>query len=111
MRAAIWRANNKRCFYCQEPIQFCNLEIDHLIPKATSGDRVQQLVDYNVPMNQDTIFEILSEPDIIKDRKLSGKKVHIKWGEGNLQPNSKRKSCWRFSKKKNRSANLQPSMG
>ncbi len=41
---------------------------------------------YNVPMNQDTIFEILSEPDIIKGRKLSEKKVHIKWGEGNLQP-------------------------
>ena len=30
---------------------------------------------YNVPMKLDKISEILSEPDIIKDRKLSGKKV------------------------------------
>jgi hypothetical protein len=31
--------------------------------------------EYNVPMKLDKISEILSEPDIIKDRKLSGKKV------------------------------------
>jgi len=31
--------------------------------------------NYNVPMKLDKISEILSEPDIIKDRKLSGKKV------------------------------------
>jgi len=36
--------------------------------KATTGH-------YNVPMKLDKISEILSEPDIIKDRKLSGKKV------------------------------------
>jgi hypothetical protein len=35
-------------------------------------------------MNPDKIFGILSEPDIIKDRKLSEKKVHIKWDEDNL---------------------------
>jgi len=29
---------------------------------------------YNVPMKPDEIFEILSEPDIINGRKLSGKK-------------------------------------
>jgi len=62
-------------------------------------------------MNPDKIFGILSEPDIIKDRKLSRKKVHIKWDEDNLQLNSKLKFYWRFSKKKNRSANWQPGMG
>jgi hypothetical protein len=46
-------------------------------------------------MNRDKIFGILSEPDIITDGKLSGKKVHIKWDEDNLQLNSKRKLCWR----------------
>ena len=33
---------------------------------------------YNVPIKPDKIFENHSEPDIINDRKLSGKKVHIK---------------------------------
>ena len=51
------------------------------------------------------------------------KKVHIspqegcegqvmhKMGEDNLLLNSKRKLCWRFSEKKSRLENLQPSMG
>ena len=43
-------------------------------------DEVNKLISegvklYNVPMKLDKISEILSEPDIIKDRKLSGKKV------------------------------------
>ena len=31
---------------------------------------------YNVPIKQDKNFEKLNEPDIIKNSKLSGKKVH-----------------------------------
>jgi len=42
-------------------------------------------------MKQDKILEKLSEPDIIKGRKLPRKKIHIKWGEDNLQLNLKRK--------------------
>lgn len=66
---------------------------------------------YNVPMNPDKIFRILSEPDRIKDRKLSRKRVHIKWEEDNLPLNSKRRLCWRFSEKKSCLENLQRSMG
>jgi hypothetical protein len=62
-------------------------------------------------MNPDKVFGILSEPDRIKDRKLSRKKVHLKWEEDNLQLNSRRKLYWRFSEKKNSLENLQPSMG
>jgi len=32
--------------------------------------------EYNVPIKQDKNFEKLNEPDIIKNSKLSGKKVH-----------------------------------
>lgn len=42
-RAAIWLANGKRCFYCQELITFRELQIDHVIPQDISGDRLQQL--------------------------------------------------------------------
>jgi site-specific DNA recombinase len=36
------------------------------------GDNIK----YNVPIKQDKNFEKLNEPDIIKNSKLSGKKVH-----------------------------------
>ena len=34
------------------------------------------VLGYNVPIKQDKNFEKLNEPDIIKNSKLSGKKVH-----------------------------------
>jgi len=37
---------------------------------------IASAAEYNVPMNPDKIFGILSEPDIIKDRKLSRKNRH-----------------------------------
>jgi 3-hydroxybutyryl-CoA dehydratase len=49
--------------------------------------------EYNVHIKPDKIFEILSEPDIIQDRKLSGKKVRTKWGKEEIfQLNLKRNS-------------------
>jgi|GEM_PF-1347729 len=45
-----------------------------IIPR-TGDEILDRFKDYNVPMKLDKISEILSEPDIIKDRKLSGKKV------------------------------------
>ncbi len=59
---------------------------------------------YNVPINSDKNFNNLSEPDIINDRILSEKRVHIKCQERNLQQNSKLKLYWSYSKKKNRLA-------
>lgn len=57
---------------------------------------------YNVPIKLDKISDNLSEPDIIKDRKLSGRKVHITWPKGdNLQQNSKLELYWNSLRKKN----------
>jgi len=33
-RVAIWKANDRKCFFCSEPIEFRNLEIDHVIPES-----------------------------------------------------------------------------
>jgi hypothetical protein len=49
-----------------------SLEILRLIDQIKSG----LLTLYNVPIKQDKNFEKLNEPDIIKNSKLSGKKVH-----------------------------------
>jgi CheY-like chemotaxis protein len=60
------------------------------------------MLTYNVPIKLDKISDNLSEPDIIKDRKLSGRKVHITWPKGdNLQQNSKLELYWNSLRKKN----------
>lgn len=43
LRYALWRANDKRCFYCSEPINFAALEIDHLIPERTTDSELDEL--------------------------------------------------------------------
>lgn len=41
VRAALWRAYEARCFFCQTPIAFAELEVDHLIPGSLRDeDRV-----------------------------------------------------------------------
>lgn len=33
IRVALWKANERRCFFCSEPISFGDLDVDHLIPR------------------------------------------------------------------------------
>ncbi len=33
-RIAIWTAHSKRCAYCEEPLKYADLEIDHIIPRS-----------------------------------------------------------------------------
>jgi len=49
-------------------------ELSFMLDQAY-GIQTRAGLHYNVPMKLGKISEILSEPDIIKDRKLSGKKV------------------------------------
>ena len=30
---AIWRAYGQKCFYCEQPLAFAEITIDHLIPE------------------------------------------------------------------------------
>lgn len=38
VRIAIWRAHDKRCIYCGEPIAFTNLDIEHIVPESLLKD-------------------------------------------------------------------------
>jgi 5-methylcytosine-specific restriction endonuclease McrA len=44
LRTALWHANDKRCFYCQELVAFRDLEVDHLIAKSIEKDRLSCLL-------------------------------------------------------------------
>jgi hypothetical protein len=45
-RYAIWTAHSKRCAYCQEPLKYADLEIDHIIPQSLrkNSTRLQNLL-------------------------------------------------------------------
>jgi len=43
-RVSLWQANGKRCFYCQEVVQFRELQIDHIIPRDTPPDQTSDLI-------------------------------------------------------------------
>jgi hypothetical protein len=38
VRVALWRAYERRCFFCETPVAFADVEIDHLIPESLTGD-------------------------------------------------------------------------
>ena len=40
IRSAIWEAYNNRCPYCSEPLRFCDLEIDHIIPISSTSSTI-----------------------------------------------------------------------
>ena len=43
-RVALWRANERKCFYCSEPVSFRDLEIDHVIPERISRRELRALI-------------------------------------------------------------------
>lgn len=48
VRAAIWQAHGRRCAYTGEPVSFDRLEIDHLIPLATSPAEIERLINAGI---------------------------------------------------------------
>ncbi len=36
-RYALWRAYDMKCFYCKRPVDFLNVEIDHVIPQSLAA--------------------------------------------------------------------------
>ena len=53
-RYALWRAYDMRCFYCGKPIDFRNLNIDHVLPQSLANDISQLdavLRDYEIEEN------------------------------------------------------------
>ena len=40
-RAALWRANDQKCFFCSELISFTDLEIDHIVPERTTLEELE----------------------------------------------------------------------
>ena len=48
MRAAIWQAHGQRCAYTGEYVSLMDVEIDHVIPIATTQEEFNKLVSANV---------------------------------------------------------------
>jgi len=39
IRYALWRAYDMKCFYCGQPVEFMNLNVDHVLPHSLMDDR------------------------------------------------------------------------
>ena len=56
IRAAIWRAHDRRCIYCTEPVAFADLDIDHIVPvhfKEKPNQFVELLNEYGLGIDFD----------------------------------------------------------
>jgi len=48
-RYALWRAYDMKCFYCDRPLDFQNLTIDHVIPESLDKEELLSLLnDYEI---------------------------------------------------------------
>lgn len=54
LRRAIWKAHNKKCFYCDESVSIRELQIDHFIPKSTDKDLKEEILK---ELNLDSNFD------------------------------------------------------
>jgi hypothetical protein len=48
-RYSIWIAHNRRCFWCRSIVEFQNIHIDHLIPRAASSRLAELISKYSLP--------------------------------------------------------------
>ncbi|WP_186576912.1 HNH endonuclease [Aquibacillus kalidii] len=45
MRRAIWKAHNKKCYYCHEDVSIRELHIDHFIPNSTDENLKKEILN------------------------------------------------------------------
>lgn len=79
-RTALWLANGRRCFYCEEHVPFRDLEIEHVIAESTEEDRLTELV---ADLGLDRDFHINSNQNLVPthrpcNRRKSGKELSEK---------------------------------
>jgi predicted RNA-binding Zn-ribbon protein involved in translation (DUF1610 family) len=55
-KVSIWQGDERRCFYCREPVPYSELQIDHIVPETISSDQLAKLQSSVLPTN----FEINS---------------------------------------------------
>ena len=63
-RYAIWIAHSKRCAYCQEPLKYADLEIDHIIPRSLRKNP-QELQNLIAQLSLDANFDLDSLENLL----------------------------------------------
>ncbi|MBD8699019.1 HNH endonuclease [Sphingomonas sp. CFBP 13714] len=61
-REAIWKAHGGRCFYCDHPVRFADIEIDHFIAESTSVGELERLIEAGVLPHG---FDILGHENLV----------------------------------------------
>ncbi len=83
LRTALWRTKNCRCFYCNEPVNFIDLQIDHIIPETTDLEYLQELI---VKLELPREFTLNSPQNLVPTHHgCNSKKSNQKFSEGSLR--------------------------
>jgi hypothetical protein len=81
-REAIWRAFDQRCLYCQLPLSFADMEIDHLLPESTTVDG---LADYRARLGLPSTFSLVGFEKLAPScAKCNGEKRALPLADGAL---------------------------
>jgi hypothetical protein len=62
-RRALWEAHRKRCLYCEEPLRFKELVIDHVIPETTAKDP-ERLADLRITYGLGADFDVAGHENL-----------------------------------------------
>jgi len=64
LRSALWHAYSRRCFYCQDPISFVDLEIDHLL-RVSLAEQPDILARWTKLLGLGSDFDLNSSTNLV----------------------------------------------
>ena len=84
-RTALWLAYGKKCFYSEGPLEYCDMEIDHLVPEWLL-DSPEELAKLMERLGLEDDFEINSYLNWVPVKnRLNRRKGDIGFSESNLR--------------------------
>lgn len=79
VRRALWNTYNKKCFYCNNPIQFNNFNVDHIIPESMGNEEAIKLYDLQEDFELNCYLNLVPTCFVCNSKKSNKKfeKQHI----------------------------------
>lgn len=79
VRRALWNTYNKKCFYCNNPIQFNNFNVDHIIPESMGDEEAIKLYDLQEDFELNSYLNLVPTCFVCNSKKSNKKfeKQHI----------------------------------
>ena len=79
VRRTLWNAYNRKCSYCNNPIQYNNFNIDHIIPESMGNEEAIKLYDLEKDFELNSYLNLVPTCFVCNSKKSNKKfeKQHI----------------------------------